>query len=237
VQKGCNEESRNQIRWIIEKVYIDPSKEKEVLDEASGIEADSEEYEGDNGSECDEDIIASRILTNEALLKAEFGIEKEESKSSIEYNGSNTKLTSPKKENDLGEQAKIEKKYVEEIEMYKEEQVKMDKESYVTDYEKSETPVVEEKRPNQPRIPESRIPTAMKSRPKIPRTPIPEDKLIQIRKENAEFKKNAMHIYVKEEANLKKQKMLLEGIKGEERKNYAAHELVFLLIKSVEVEG
>ena len=212
VQKGCNEESRNEIQWIIERVYRDPSKEEEVLNEASGIEADNEEYESVSGSEHDEDIIARRKLTDEALLKAEFGTEKEESKSIIEYNESKCEVDISK-ESDLGEQ------------------VKMDKESYASDYEKPETSVVEEKQAN-----ESRIPTAMKSRPKIPRTPIPEDKLIQIRKENEEFKKNAMHIYVKEEANLKKQKMLLEAIKGEERKNHVAHELVFLLIKSVEVE-
>jgi hypothetical protein len=208
VQKSCDEETRNQIQCIIKRVYRDPSKEEEeALNEVPEIEADDdEEYESVGEIEQDEDIIARGILTGEALLKAEFGPEREESKDIIECN-------EPKHE------LKISK------ESGSREQAKIDEESYVSGYGNPETPIVVEKQ-----VSEARIPTAMKSRPKIPRTPIPEERLRQVRKENEEFKKNAMHIYVNEEANLKKQRMLIEPIKGEERKNYAGHEPVSPLI-------
>jgi len=55
---------------------------------------------------------------------------------------------------------------------------------------------------------EDGVPREMESRPKIPRTPIPEETLERVKKENEELKKNAMHIYTNEEANLKKQKIM-----------------------------
>jgi hypothetical protein len=55
---------------------------------------------------------------------------------------------------------------------------------------------------------EEGVPREMESRPKIPRTPIPEETLVRVKKENEELKKNAMHVYRNEEANVKKQKMM-----------------------------
>eukprot|EP01022_Parablepharisma_sp_SALTPOND_P008149 TRINITY_DN135286_c0_g1_i1.p2 TRINITY_DN135286_c0_g1~~TRINITY_DN135286_c0_g1_i1.p2 ORF type:complete len:389 (+),score=50.21 TRINITY_DN135286_c0_g1_i1:2241-3407(+) len=57
---------------------------------------------------------------------------------------------------------------------------------------------------NRPSI-DSRIPSAMRARPKIPRTPIPMEKLEQAKRENEELYKNAMHIHKNEFANKKKQ--------------------------------
>eukprot|EP00826_Nyctotherus_ovalis_P008741 TRINITY_DN1226_c0_g3_i6.p1 TRINITY_DN1226_c0_g3~~TRINITY_DN1226_c0_g3_i6.p1 ORF type:complete len:697 (-),score=219.60 TRINITY_DN1226_c0_g3_i6:239-2329(-) len=51
------------------------------------------------------------------------------------------------------------------------------------------------------------VPLEMESRPKIPRTPIPEEKLEKVKKENEKIRKNSMHVYINEEANIKKQKM------------------------------
>ena len=55
---------------------------------------------------------------------------------------------------------------------------------------------------------EDGVPREMESRPKIPRTPIPEETLEKVKKENEELKKNAMHVYNNEEANVKKQKIM-----------------------------
>lgn len=54
------------------------------------------------------------------------------------------------------------------------------------------------------------VPTAMQSKPKIPRTPIPDDKLEKIRKEN-ELIRQSMQIRVNEEANIKKRKAMPEN--------------------------
>lgn len=51
------------------------------------------------------------------------------------------------------------------------------------------------------------VPLEMESRPKIPRTPIPEEKLEKVKKENERIRKNSMHVYINEEANIKKQRM------------------------------
>ena len=67
---------------------------------------------------------------------------------------------------------------------------------------------------NRPMI-DSRIPSAMRARPKIPRTPIPMDKLEQAKKANEELFKNAMYIQKNENANKKKQ---LSRLPGEEVK-------------------
>jgi len=56
---------------------------------------------------------------------------------------------------------------------------------------------------NRPVI-DSRIPSAMRARPKIPRTPIPIDRLEQAKKANEEFMKQATHIHINEHANKKK---------------------------------
>ena len=60
---------------------------------------------------------------------------------------------------------------------------------------------------------ESRIPSAMRARPKIPRTPIPTQKLDQVKKENQEILKNAIYIQKNPQSNKKKQ---MEKVKGEE---------------------
>ena len=58
---------------------------------------------------------------------------------------------------------------------------------------------------NQLQVFDGRIPSAMKARPKIPRTPIPLDKLEQVKKQNEEILRNAVYIQKNEGANKKKQ--------------------------------
>ena len=68
------------------------------------------------------------------------------------------------------------------------------------------TPVMGPADPDsQRRLDDARIPSAMKARPKIPRTPIPLDRLEQIKRQNEELLRNAVHIQKNEGANKKKQ--------------------------------
>eukprot|EP00826_Nyctotherus_ovalis_P033607 TRINITY_DN2732_c0_g1_i3.p1 TRINITY_DN2732_c0_g1~~TRINITY_DN2732_c0_g1_i3.p1 ORF type:complete len:255 (+),score=101.70 TRINITY_DN2732_c0_g1_i3:1834-2598(+) len=86
--------------------------------------------------------------------------------------------------------------------------------------EKESEEIMEEKTsqlmlPDDPNNPaEGRIPSAMRARPKIPRTPIPNQKLEQVRKENQEILRNAVHVQKNPQSNKKKP---VERVKEEER--------------------
>lgn len=76
--------------------------------------------------------------------------------------------------------------------------------------EKATNEVVEERNsqlmiPDDPNaLAEGRIPSAMRARPKIPRTPIPNHKLEQVKKENQEILRNAAHVQKNPQTNKKK---------------------------------
>eukprot|EP00826_Nyctotherus_ovalis_P032248 TRINITY_DN2600_c0_g2_i4.p1 TRINITY_DN2600_c0_g2~~TRINITY_DN2600_c0_g2_i4.p1 ORF type:complete len:255 (-),score=63.09 TRINITY_DN2600_c0_g2_i4:177-941(-) len=208
LQKTADEDTQNQLQRIIERIYKEPVIE-EVQRELSDAEAD-EEYDSIGEIEPDEDIAAHRILTGEALLQSEFGLLKGEAE--IKCNVTYVGKSKSREEDSLDyREPKVEVKPAKDEEKYIEE-VKVDE----VESERSETPVILEKE-----VDEERVPTAMQPRPRIPRTPIPEDRLKQVQRENEKLKKNAMHVYVNEEANVKKQKMILESARGEERKNFA----------------
>lgn len=214
LQKNADEDTQSQLQCIVERIHKEPATE-EAQRELSDAEADDEEYDSVGEIEPDEDITAHGILTGEALLQSEFGSHEER----VEGMNIDKKESKRREENFLDyQEPKVELRPLNDEEKSIEE-VKVESEaSHSEDLNSSgrlETPVGLEKKAD-----EERVPTAMQSRPKIPRTPLPEDKLKQAQRENQLLKNNAIHVYVNQQANVKKQKMIQQSARGEERKNF-----------------
>ncbi len=210
LKKRSGEGMARQIQYIMkqfDKADTQEDDEEDQSDEeeepAGNNENGTEEEDGSDRSEAeiDKDIVSRGIPTGESLLMSEFGVTQE----SKDYDSSSQQpIVENEKESDRDDEVR-ETPAKETLR----EEIKNPEEPQISPLAaRLPTPAVfPEKRPQRELGPE-RVPSAMQSRPKIPRTPIPSEKLEQVKKENAMIRQNAVHVYVNESANLKKQKIV-----------------------------
>lgn len=247
LEKKSEKDIAKQIQYILQQLDKPdseqdeeaPTDDEEPAGTDDGIE---EEYSDVDEQEIDKDIVSRGIPTGETLLISEFGMPTGSTPHDVSPRDSslNQPIAETEKESDKDESSDrkiaqiLEFPLIEEVKnaSVKDEQKPQKKglqeivyyPSIPDNAHRVPTPIVAKTdvTPKEQKSEESneRVPTAMQSRPKIPRTPIPEEKLEQAKKENELFRKQALHIYVNEGANLKKRKMMEHITSGDDYSKY-----------------
>ncbi len=227
LQLKSEEGMARQIQYIMKQLNKKDSQE----DEDEGQSEEEEEPQGPNEEEeysdyeeldVDQEIVGRGVPTGERLLLGEFGLavsEEPMQKSREDYDSSSQQpIVENEKESDRSElpgdsRAPSKEKFEPPVESKKNlaEEIKNFEPTPRQQQAKEivEPPSDSNRLPTPIAKPEEaeRVPIAMQSRPKIPRTPIPTEKLEQVKKENEVLRQYAVHVYVNENANIKKQKI------------------------------